>query len=345
MYRSGQSLKKTGRNRNWLLKKIWQRSVSVLLTVAMMVPGGALSVYASEAGIKEVDPAIEIYPEDYYEEHILNYQDVDLGYEIGSISDYGDDYIPALRSVSLPSSYGYDDFKDYMPPLRNQNPFGSCWAHSSMALAEISLRKKGIITDADLNLSELHLAYFSYNWVTDPLDGTTGDSNVGGNDGETYMSRGGNLAYSQNILASWTGAANDADALSYPTSQANMPQSIDPSYAYLDRAHLKNYYNISFDVSSDEDMQAAKQLIMDFGAIGVSFFAQSSTSASVSGGVYNTEHNAYYDPDSHNNSTNHAITIVGWDDTFPKEYFTNTPIGDGAWLVRNSWTTGSYTDH
>ncbi|MBR4182934.1 MAG: hypothetical protein IKQ56_03825, partial [Lachnospiraceae bacterium] len=344
MYRSGQSLKKTGRNRNWLLRKIWQRSVSVLLSVTMMVPGGAISVYASEAGIKEPDQAIEIYPEDYYEEHILNYQDVDLGYEIGSISDYGDDYVPVLRGNELPASYGYDDFKDYMPSLRNQNPFGSCWAHSAMALAEISLRKKGIIPDADLDLSELHLAYFSYNWVTDPLGGTAGDSNVGANDGKTYMSRGGNLAYAQNILASWTGAANDAGALAYPQNQAGMPQTINTDYAYRDRAHLKNYYNINLDETNEEDMRAAKELIMDLGAIGVSFYAQSSMSASVSGGVYNVEHNAYYDSDSHNNSTNHAVTIVGWDDSFPKEYFTEQPSENGAWLIRNSWTTGSYTD-
>ena len=37
---------------------------------------------------------------------------------------------------------------------------------------------------------------------------------------------------------------------------------------------------------------------------------------------------------------NHAVCIVGYDDSFPKEYFNDpkgTLQGDGAWLVKNSW--------
>ncbi len=36
---------------------------------------------------------------------------------------------------------------------------------------------------------------------------------------------------------------------------------------------------------------------------------------------------------------NHAVTIVGWDDTFPASYFLegHNPPGDGAWIVKNSW--------
>ena len=38
---------------------------------------------------------------------------------------------------------------------------------------------------------------------------------------------------------------------------------------------------------------------------------------------------------------NHAVTIVGWDDTFAKENFLadHQPEKDGAWIVRNSWGT------
>ncbi len=38
----------------------------------------------------------------------------------------------------------------------------------------------------------------------------------------------------------------------------------------------------------------------------------------------------------------HAVTIVGWDDTFPKEMFNkdHQPPADGAWIIRNSWGTG-----
>ncbi len=36
-------------------------------------------------------------------------------------------------------------------------------------------------------------------------------------------------------------------------------------------------------------------------------------------------------------NVNHDVVIVGWDDTFNRNKFSNTPPGDGAWIVRNSW--------
>lgn len=37
--------------------------------------------------------------------------------------------------------------------------------------------------------------------------------------------------------------------------------------------------------------------------------------------------------------TNHAVTIVGWDDSYSKDNFKESckPNDNGAWIVRNSW--------
>ncbi len=58
-------------------------------------------------------------------------------------------------------------------------------------------------------------------------------------------------------------------------------------------------------------------------------------------GYYDTTHHAYYC----NNEAlvvNHAITIVGWDDTFSKDYFAEgkRPLHDGAYIALNSYGTG-----
>ena len=43
---------------------------------------------------------------------------------------------------------------------------------------------------------------------------------------------------------------------------------------------------------------------------------------------------------------NHAVTVVGWDDTFPASNFQkdHQPPADGAWIVKNSWGTEWGTD-
>ena len=51
-------------------------------------------------------------------------------------------------------------------------------------------------------------------------------------------------------------------------------------------------------------------------------------------------HATYYSPQRENE--NHGVTIVGWDDAYPGDRFQGderreTPPGDGAFLVRNTW--------
>ena len=45
------------------------------------------------------------------------------------------------------------------------------------------------------------------------------------------------------------------------------------------------------------------------------------------------------DHDDNVSGTNHAVTIVGWDDHYARTNFATPPPGDGAWIVKNSWGT------
>ena len=134
-----------------------------------------------------------------------------------------------------------------------------------------------------------------------------------------------------------------------PEKKADLIPTLDNKYAYsYDQAHLRDYYEVNIDPTREggiksPDMQAAKKLIREKGALGISFYSISSISNAVTASVYDEENNAYYDPTEHG-YTNHSVVAVGWDDTFSKDNFTQTPAGDGAWLVRNSWVDSEYEE-
>lgn len=44
---------------------------------------------------------------------------------------------------------------------------------------------------------------------------------------------------------------------------------------------------------------------------------------------------------SHSTDANHVVLIVGWDDNYSKTKFSTTPPGDGAFIIKNSWGTGT----
>ncbi|MFA9379357.1 MAG: C1 family peptidase [Lachnotalea sp.] len=73
---------------------------------------------------------------------------------------------------SLPSSFSS---KDSLPVVRDQGGWGVCWSFAAIGAAEASIITKGL-GDKSIDLSELQLAYFFYNSVTDPLGNTIGDN-------------------------------------------------------------------------------------------------------------------------------------------------------------------------
>ncbi|HOO65226.1 MAG TPA: C1 family peptidase, partial [Synergistaceae bacterium] len=69
-------------------------------------------------------------------------------------------------SATYPSTYDLRNVSgiSYVTAVRNQNPFGTCWAFGALgSLESTTLRnKQGLFTAATPDYSEWHLAYFGY---------------------------------------------------------------------------------------------------------------------------------------------------------------------------------------
>ena len=98
--------------------------------------------------------------------------------------------------------------------------------------------------------------------------------------------------------------------------------------------------------------EIVKQAIIDYGAIGISYYAGQATAAQVDGDdkyMNKVGDDYYYYTLKSQSVANHEIAVVGWDDSVPATNFRTyddngnmrTPSKNGAWLCRNSW--GNYS--
>lgn len=237
---------------------------------------------------------------------------------------------PRQRSVSIPAKYT----NPYLTGVRDQNPFGSCWAHAVCAASEMNAVKKGI-ANSSIDLSELQLAYFvNKRSVVDPLGLTKGDS-FSIKIEQNFLDDGGNQDFAMRRLANWVGYASEDKAgyeiardLYVENNISGTNRNIESlffseSLAYDDVLHLENGIIINMG-----DISTVKNVILEFGACSSAYYHRQD--------YYNEKNAAYYCPEDL--YTNHAITVVGWDDNYSRDNFGKMkPSRNGAWYVKNSW--------
>ena len=253
-----------------------------------------------------------------------------------------DAYLEAVKSGgyrgTLPSSYDSRNYGCIPAAIRNQNPYGSCWAHAAVASSETYMIKHGVkdgstgqTANTNINLSEYHLVWFTYNKAYDKLGLLNGDeTSINGisstNPAGDKLDFGGNGTWAGYTLMRWEGLAPESiPALAYNNIT---PQGISASYAYqYDAAHVQ-----SFTYVPATNAAKVKELIMEYGAGLISYYHEDA--------YLNPSTAAYYNPSA--TSTNHGVTVIGWDDNYSASNFNDgaRPKSNGAWLCRNSWGSG-----
>ena len=294
------------------MRKWFRSALAVLLAGVMMIPSGVVVLAGNtDSGIAD-DTIYNAYetPEYPRTAFIADDRPVDRIYDVAD--DNNIVQAAALESAYIPSGILTDSY----PSIRNQSPYGTCWGFAPTSLAELSvLNNDGTLLD----LSELHSVYFAYHYTSaDGKDGVKYLPTASYN----YLSMGGDSSFIYHAYANWVGVADEKTA-PYSGAAATLESGLSNDIAMNDSAHLRNFY-----IVNKADRKYIKQLIKEYGGVGMSYYDDNQ--------YYDYSTNSYYSTVSDN--TNHAISVVGWDD----DKVTNSS-NKGAWLVRNSWGSDEYS--
>ena len=245
----------------------------------------------------------------------------------------------SLSVYAAPAKYSAVE-QGYITSVKDQGNWGTCWAFSSTAISEASLIKEfpDKFNAENTDLSENLLSYMLSHPALYGQLNSSGDTATY-NEGSTYY-----LEYGGNVWAAGLGLMNGIgpynESSDYPYSEYNTPSIAEKNFTESEYYEVRNSSVAKITgvfqahINNNSDNDEFKQLIMDYGAASLSYNENHTDNKfGEDGSSY------YYNPNEY--TSNHAVTVVGWDDTIPASSFKTTPAGDGAWLIKNSW--GEYS--
>ncbi len=131
---------------------------------------------------------------------------------------------------------------------------------------------------------------------------------------------GGNYMFASSYVLAWQGPVSEVDD---PYGDGVSPEGLEPV------CHIQEVQ-----ILDGRDIEAVKRMVYENGGVQSACYIPQS----IEDGLleyYRPETDSYYYPGEE--SPNHDMVIIGWDDAYARENFKIVPERDGAFLCMNTW--------
>ena len=346
-----------------------RRKIAILCLVAIMLcmSGGVLAEGGETSGLRYLAEQLEAPAEAF----MAWGEDLDDYY---SAIPRGISFEPS--DPGFPERFDLRE-KGLVTRVKDQTPWGICWSFSAIGACESSiLSMLGMTAEAyeaqngePLDLSERHLVWFSsaplpeiddYPAGAYPFDQSQAGEGFHLLEGveEPRMETGGDTFIACSAFASGIGVVEERiapyrsnEGTLSPDDDWGLPEQMRFTQSY----ELKDANSLPTPAMRDREnryvyceagTQAIKSELLKGHAVSLAYMADMSTPGENQEGKtymhFSGSNPVVYAQYTYDQLVaNHAVCIVGWDDTFPASGFgdAHQPPADGAWIVRNSWGT------
>ena len=244
-------------------------------------------------------------------------------------------YRARMLKANINSKYSLKDIIPSNLVIRNQKNTNSCWAFAELSSLETNLAltnyKKGINASKVYDFSERHMEYATSKKFANNVENEKGYNRVVG--------EGGSYRFAESYLANGIGAVLETD-MPFENNEdivdINKIQNKTIASQVYDTVYFPNY-RYETDETKLQIINQIKQHIQNYGSVNAVIHASSSDFSDCS--CYNNDTGAKFCDNSIMHGADHAISIIGWDDNYSINNFSQKcrPKSNGAWIVRNSW--------
>lgn len=236
------------------------------------------------------------------------------------------------------SSYNITE-KNYISSVKDQGNLNVCWTFSALGTFESALLKGNNKTDSNTyDFSENHMRYAL----------SSDGANTLGYDRKNYDGGNFTMALAYLTRGKMNGAVNE-ETDPYPNVTTSAAATATRTFDDISGKTVEDYYptqvislgNLpSSTTALEKESRKAeiKNLIMEYGSVTLSYDSETPYYNQYTD-ANNITTEAYYYPGATTGNTNHAVSIVGWDDDYSIDHFKTgyKPSNPGAFLVKNSW--------